>query len=111
MTKESLTSKHNRISRRYARLAQSLHALEELFFTRGQNIARGEYRIHFPQPSGRIFDRDPVASVSPIVNNHLQQDRNLRPRLPLQSAQELSQMLGPRDVAQTLGNEETFVLS
>src|ERR1700688_686355 len=109
--KEVSPSKHNRIARCDAGFAQTLHAVKELSFSLGQNIAGAEHEIHFPQQRWRLFDGKPIAGMSAVINNLLEQNRKLRSGVPLQPPQELAQMLGPGNVAQALGNQIALVLA
>src|SRR6266568_1815947 len=104
-------SKHNRIPRRNAGLAQAFHALEEFFLSIGQDVARPEHEIHFPHQRGRFFDGKPVAGMGAVVDNFLQQDRELRSGISLKPAQKLPHILRSSNVAQALGNQIALVLT
>src|ERR1700687_4540906 len=49
--------------------------------------------------------------MSAVINNLLEQNRKLRSGISLQAAQKLTQMLGPGNVAQALGNQIALVLA
>jgi hypothetical protein len=104
-------SKKDRVAGGDAGFAEALHVFEKFFFPRRQDVARGEHEIDFFQQRGRLFDGNPVAGVSSVVDDSLQQNGELRSGIVFEMAKELADIFDAPDVAEKLGDEVAFVFA
>jgi hypothetical protein len=58
-----------------------------------------------------LLDGNPVAGVSAVVDDLLQQDREPGAGIAMESAKEVADILDAGDVAEKLGDQKTFVIA